>query len=287
MVLLNDSMKKPFVVVVVLYNNALPNYENLIRSNNDIIIIVVDNTLDRKLPLSRDNYVYLPLSENTGIAHALNIGCLYAIEKYNAEWVLTMDQDSIIPSNMIYCYSSFVNSANDAIGLICPLINVYNGENKKSSNNVVEVKTALSSGSYINMRAYKEIGGFKDELFIDEVDFDYCYRLRLHGYRIFQLNYVTLQHQLGNTKEYRLLGKHLFYVLNHNCLRHYYMQRNSLYMSKWYSKRFPELKRPYFNAIIAIVKVILFEDNKLKKIRYRIKGYLDYKNSILGKYIQK
>lgn len=280
-------MNKPFIVVVVLYNNDLPNYENLIRRNKDLIFIVVDNTPDRNLVLTGENFVYLPLGDNTGIAHALNIGCIYASEKYNAEWVLTMDQDSVIPINMINCYSSFVSSANDDVGLICPLINVYNGENKKSSDTLVEVKTALSSGSYVNMKAYKEIGGFKDELFIDEVDFDYCYRLRLHGYRIYQLNYVILQHQLGNTKEYSFRGKHLFYVLNHNCLRHYYMQRNYLYISKWYSNAFPELKWPYFNGIISIVKVLLFEDDKLNKIIYRIKGYLDYKKNILGKYIEK
>lgn len=56
------------------------------------------------------------------------------------------------------------------------------------------------------MEAYKKIKGFNNELFIDTVDTDFCYRLLLNGYRIIQLKNIYLDHQLGNITERKLFG---------------------------------------------------------------------------------
>lgn len=273
-----------FVVVVVLYNCLPKDYQHLCQRNDNIRLIFVDNTPQRDLAIS-DKYInYIPLGDNMGIAYALNIGCRYAMEKYEADWVLTLDQDSDITAEMIDGYSKFIR-ANDVrrVGLLCPLINVYHGENKIMSDTTTEVDIAITSGSFLNMKAYREIGGFKDELFIDEVDTEYCLNLKIHGFVIFQLNYILMQHQVGNCKEYKLFGKHMFYVLHHNFIRHYYMQRNSLYVSDMYSDIYPSIKKGLFQQILPLIKIILFENDKSRKIKYRFKGYRDYKNHRLGK----
>lgn len=269
------------VIVVVLYNSLPKDYNFILRQYN-VHLIIVDNTPNQDLGISDEHIDYIPLKENMGIAYALNIGCKRAID-YHAKWVLTLDQDSDISVSMIHEYIKFIDTKSDKIGLVCPLINVYHGENKQPSDSVEEIELAITSGSLINLHAYQEIGGFKNELFIDEVDFEYSLNLKAHGYHLYQLNYVLMQHQVGNTVEYRLFGKHLFYVLHHNYLRHYYMQRNSLYVRDLYVKKIPQIKKKLFQTILPLVKIILFEKDKIRKLQYRYWGYCDYKNKIMGK----
>lgn len=277
-------MKKNITIVVVLYNSFPKDYNHILDKYENVHMVIVDNTPGRDLCLSKNNLVYIPLKDNMGIAYALNVGCRYAIEKNDADWILTLDQDSVVPMEMIQEYFRYID-ANEGkkIGLLCPLIDVYYGEQKIKSDSIVEIDVAITSGSMINTLAYQEIGGFKDELFIDEVDTEFCLNLRSHGYHLFQLNYVLMQHQVGNCKEYTFMGKHLFYVLHHNYIRHYYMQRNSMYVADMYSDIFPSIKKSKFQLILPFLKILLFENDKIQKIVYRYKGYLDYKKGKFGK----
>lgn len=271
-------------IVVVLYYSLPKDYTSIFQEYPNIHMVIVDNTPGRDLAIDRDNVTYFPLGDNMGIAYALNVGCRFALNNCKVDWVLTLDQDSEIPINMIRDYVTFIKMRSDKIGLVCPLINVYHGENKLVSDTIEEVDFAITSGSLINLDAYKEIGGFKEELFIDEVDFEYSLNLKANGYHIYQLNYVLMQHQVGNTVEYRMFGKHLFYVLHHNYLRHYYMQRNSLYVRDLYINIFPFVKISFAQLILPFVKILLFEKDKMKKLVYRYRGYRDYKNNVFGKY---
>jgi rhamnosyltransferase len=45
----------------------------------------------------------------------------------------------------------------------------------------------MTSGCLTNLAIWDESGGFSDELFIDEVDHDYCLNVRRHGYRVVRL----------------------------------------------------------------------------------------------------
>jgi rhamnosyltransferase len=270
------------VIVVVLYNSFPKNYNDVLLKYN-VHLVIIDNTPNQELLIDDKRIDYIPLRENMGIAFALNLGCKRAFE-LQAKWVLTLDQDSDIPLNMIQEYMIFLNKRYEKVGLICPLINVYHGENKQPSDTIEEIELAITSGSLINLEAYQEIGGFKNELFIDEVDFDYSLNLKAHGYHLYQLNNVLMQHQVGNTVEYRLFGRHLFYVLHHNYLRHYYMQRNSLYVHDLYKNIFPNLNKSTFQTILSVLKIVFFEKDKIRKLLYRYKGYRDYKNKKMGKF---
>ena len=159
---------------------------------------------------------------------------------------------------------------------------MYEGEKKKAVDNVCEINTALSSGSLINVKAYDAVGGFLEKLFIDEVDFEFCWHIRSLGYHIYQLNNVVMQHQLGDTKEYKLFGRHLFYVMNEKPIRHYYMQRNQLYVRNQYANIYPEIKPTFWGTFMCLVKIVLFEKNVLKKLKARYLGYRDYKSNIFG-----
>lgn len=264
-------------IVIVLYNEMPPNY---VYDRQDYQIVIVDNTKQRKLNISGDNINYIPLLKNYGIAYALNVGFRKAKE-LGANWVLTMDQDSELPDNMIEKYSKVICSVkNEKIGLLSPIINIYEGQDNHISNSIEVTDYALTSGSLVNIKAYEEIGGFKNELFIDCVDFEFCLNLRTHGYKIVKVGSVLMQHHLGNTKEYKLFGKHLFYITNHSYIRSYYVMRNSLYVHDLYPLYFP--KKSFFQICISIIKIILFENDAIRKIKAIMLGIKDYKNNVKG-----
>lgn len=230
------------------------------------------------------NVIYLSCNGNKGIAYALNLACSKAIED-GCDWVLTLDQDSVIPPNMIKEYSLFLaNNAFDHIGLLTSQVNLYDGDNHTPTNTITEVLLCYTSGSFMNLKAFLKIGGFTEELFIDYVDFDYCLNLRLNNYHIYRINSVILEHHLGNITEYKLGGKHLFYVTNHNYIRRYYMTRNSRCVRDKYKQYFPEVDFGFSAFLVAVFKITFFEKNRLKKYRSICKGYLDYKNGRMGKY---
>lgn len=273
-------MRDKIAIVIVLYNNTPKDY---IFSNKDLNIVIVDNTPNQNLTLKGDNLYYMPLSNNYGIAKALNVGFQKAIE-LGMDWVLTMDQDSELPEDMIDEYIGFINSKHYRIGIVSPLINMYRGDHKKPSNTFVEINEALTSGSFINIQAYKDSGGFKNELFIDSVDFEFCWNIKRKGYKIYQLNKIIMQHQLGETREFRFLGKHLFYVTNHNYVRRYYITRNSLFVRNLYGDMMPKIKYKKIRRLISYLKIILFETDVLRKLKAIRLGTKDFKNNKFGKF---
>ncbi len=49
----------------------------------------------------------------------------------------------------------------------------------------------------IGRAAYEAIGGMRDELFIDGIDHEWCFRAKSLGYRTFVARDVTMSHDMG------------------------------------------------------------------------------------------
>lgn len=281
--------------VVVLYNpddEVKSNIASYIDSLD--VLYVIDNSSNNNSKRFKDKRIkYIFNGSNLGIAAALNIGARTAIKDgYN--WLLTMDQDSCFDKSNVDRMIEFLerlksdqfirgilNTSYEKIGLISPFHDTL------IESNVVPVGidsplNVMTSGNIINLKAYKKIGGFKDWLFIDAVDFEYCLNLRSYDYDIFRLNCIKLNHNLGNPVFKKILFKKM-YSLNHSPIRRYYMVRNRHYLNELYKNDFPdycklELSRTKKEAI----KIILCERDKIKKLRAMFKGYIDYKRGIKG-----
>ena len=112
-------MKNKFSIVIVLYNEQPPAY---VYSGIEEIVILVDNTPGRDLSINLPNVKYIPLKRNYGIAKALNVGFRYA-QELCSDWVLTMDQDSDLPHNMLSEYKRYIPMLPKA-AVLSPLINM-------------------------------------------------------------------------------------------------------------------------------------------------------------------
>ncbi|MBE6158959.1 MAG: glycosyltransferase family 2 protein [Firmicutes bacterium] len=270
--------------VVVLYNPSVDNIKFINTYVDEVDkLYVVDNSDDNIKRLnSTDKIEYVKLNKNMGIAHALNVGAKRAI-KDKFKYLLTLDQDSKITKKNIKDMKSFIGKTKlKKIGLVSPYQDIDSGD-KLPEDEYTDIIEIMTSGNIIYLNAYQEIGGFKDWLFIDAVDLEYCLNLHKHGYKVLRLNNVIMKHNLGNYSIHKFLGKD-YRCSNHNATRRYYMVRNNLYVRDMYHDMFPE----YTDWLIGVQKgqakrVFMFEKNKFKKLRYMYKGYNDYKKGIQGK----
>ena len=289
-----------FAGVVVLYNPDI-NINYSIQSYIKGIerLYVVDNSLNDNSNLIHKSkkIKYIPNFDNLGIATALNIGAKNAI-KDGFDYLLTMDQDSKFDNDdiikmieMIKGYSKNKELKKEygedlnKIGLFSPLHVINNNPSIMGMPNTKydSPLNVMTSGNIINLKVYKEIGGFKDDFFIDCVDFEYCMNMRKHGYSLIRNNEIKLHHELGNYVKKRIFGKE-YATFEHNHIRRYYIIRNRCYLCDMYWNDFNEYCRLEKKCSFREFKLVwLCEKHKLKKSWYMLKGYIDYKKGKKGK----
>lgn len=273
--------------IVTLYNPELDVKKNIESYLTDLDkVYVIDNTPNcensQVLPSSK-KIEYLPQHKNLGVATALNIAAKLAIED-GYEWLLTMDQDSKFKKNQVKQMIKYIEKNNcERVGLVSPWHLINTGV-KKPEDDIDYPLEVMTSGNIINLNAYQEIGGYKDWYFIDDIDIEYCMNLNVNGYKVVRLNYVELKHDLGDIEVKRKLGRD-FVCSNHNYIRRYYMVRNTFYLCSQYQEFFPDycnfLKRGLRGQL---QNIILFENDKYKKVRNMIRGYRDFKKGLKGEY---
>ena len=270
--------------VVVFYNPSKENIDNIDKYIDSIDkLYVVDNSDDDIIRIDSTKKIeYLKLNSNKGIAYALNVGAQKAIDG-GYEFLLTMDQDSKVTSEIVNGMKDYLSKHDTKkIGLVSPYQDI-DAKEDKSNKKVEDMIEVMTSGNIINLNAYKEIGGFKDWLFIDCVDTDYCMNLHKHGYKVLRLNYIIMKHELGNLVVHKLFGKE-YPCYNHNPMRRYYIVRNNLYINDMYKDLYPDYCAWLLRVQKGQVKrIIAFEKNKFKKLRMMFRGYRDYKKGIKGK----
>jgi rhamnosyltransferase len=218
--------------------------------------------------------------ENEGIARALNIGAVKAGEE-GYDFLLTMDQDSSAEPDMVEKMLRCLNeAAGGKIGIISPFHMTKSSGSPPSKVLCQEVMTPMTSGCLLNLTAYRQVGPFRDDLFIDFVDNEYCLRLRKQGFRVLRANGALLEHSVGDTHKY---GP--FIATNHSPLRRYYKTRNRFLTNRLYRCDFPG--HCLFDRVRLakeIVSIILFEEEKLAKLHMMWRGYRDYRAGRFGKY---
>ena len=215
-----------------------------------------------------DKCCYISFNNNFGIAYALNYCAKQSISD-GYSWMLTMDQDSRFTGDLSV-YFNMVDLANDNVAIIAPSYDL--GGFYKSDTFVV-----MTSGNLINLSIYQKLGGFRDDFFIDMVDYEYCLNLRKNHYDILVCDKVILKHNLGNIKSKKVFGKVIYYT-NHNPLRRYYITRNRYILNKLYSDIFPDFcKKELCYNKREVLKILFFEDKKLEKFKMIKKAKRDYK----------
>lgn len=274
---------------IVTYNPGIERLtENIAAIIDQVTMVyIVDNGSSnikdiRELILQWGDKIHLAENlKNEGIAFALNQ--LMDMADGRFDWILTLDQDSVVQSDLIEVYEGILDKT-DNVGILCCKMLDRNADKGKRMNPAEETKRhavgicdipkCITSASLTNVKAVLAVGGFDDNLFIDGVDDDICYALTRGGYRIVQADYIGLLHELGQSKTYHLFGK-TFTVTNHSAFRKYYISRNAIILAKKYHFN---LMVSYLNAYKRILTVLIFEQDKRNKISAIVKGIQDGTN---------
>lgn len=271
--------------VITLYHpdkNVLSNIKTFLGQLD--ILYVLDNTenpdISTKEIFSKIEKVeYKAFGDNMGISYAMN----YALKNAgDYDFLLTMDQDSYFMPGMMKKYKQAIE-AQEKINPQKTGVYSVNFDQKVDvpMPGCKKIDTAITSGSIIPVHLAIKIGGFDENLFIDEVDNEFCYRVKKNGYDILEFPSIILNHSLGHQTFHQILGFH-YNTFNHNALRKYYMTRNRIYVLK----KYPEIRCWYIKNIIKdIIKVLLAENNKKYKITYIVKGMRDGIMNRMGKHI--
>lgn len=74
---------------------------------------------------------------------------------------------------------------------------VYGHSSGRSVANSRAVWFAISSGSLIDVAAFREIGAFRSDFFIDAIDIEWCFRAWSAGYSCWTANDILMPHRLG------------------------------------------------------------------------------------------
>jgi rhamnosyltransferase len=281
--------KKESVGAVIVAFNDYASVLRLIESLQSQVsfICVVDNSTfdDKFICDSKDSaeIIYIKNKTNLGLGEALNIG-IKKVLTLKTEWVLLLDQDSMVDFGMIENMLSSYYSANDKlVAQIVPL--VYDNNTLRYLPSLIFRRFGLkkiyapkedtfidfqiTSGSLIKKEIFEKIGFMDEKFFIDYIDFDYCFRLRSFKYKILLSKNALLHHSLGE-KSFKM-G---ICFIQHPNIRIFYQVRNRLIVMKRYSSVFPyftanEIK----NLILKLGKIIILEDDKKKKFQNYFKGF--------------
>lgn len=259
---------------------------NLVKDQVDHVYIIdnSDITANCIYDLGDSFCTVISCGGNIGIAKALNLGLQEALNK-NYDWVLSLDQDSLLPKSTIKEYNKFIiQNKHVKIGALMPSFYLCPNAIKLIGDNEEECHDYMTSGSLVNLKAFKKCGGFTNELFIDMVDTDFGFKLIQNGYKIFRLKNIVMHHNIGNSTDITFVGHHLFYITNHNYIRRYYITRNLLYLKKKYKNQFKEYNSPWFKISKSIIRIVLFEKDKFRKLISICYGIVDYQNQSYGKY---
>ena len=280
---------------VVVAFNPEPNLVERLRAIRGQVsaVLIVDNSEQEAPQWLRDAVSGLDAELisnecNLGIGAALNQGLDWARER-GLKWLATFDQDTMV-------YDSYIEGAGKAFGACpdrdrvaivgCNYVESYRREafwRGDGSEAWVEVVSVITSGSLVRLEVAEALGPFRDDFFVDLIDFEYCLRARARGFMIILSTAPLMEHAVGEPTWCRLLWKKNLTTPNHSPSRQYYFTRNHLVVMKKYMMRERgAVMRTIKTRAKEIVLVICCERGKLGKIRGMVLGAFDALRGRMG-----
>lgn len=212
-------------------------------------VVVVDNASDRAWKQALNDKVaargavVLHQPHNRGLAAAQNIGIDWA--RLNGFLhVLLLDQDSEPERGMVASLLAALKmlSVEHRVAAVgprfhdarehrdAPFVRVGFPFNRKvwcaRGTRTIACDFLISSGALIPMEVLDRIGPMDAGLFIDNVDLEWSFRARAHGFVLHGVCEATMQHRLGDAR--RPLPFGVGQIVVHGPVRLYYMMRNRL-----------------------------------------------------------
>lgn len=237
----DTKQTKTVALVIVLYN---PNPEDLIQVEHLSALYpgaVVDNSDSPHFPSSTiGKMAYQSLGANYGIAKAQNVGMRLILDNGSPDFIVFLDQDSRLddgyPLTIAHKFDS-ISQRISQLAILGPTIMIQGTQESYHSiihrdhqvyDDFIPRREVISSGSCMAVEAIGQVGMNDESLFIDFVDFEWCWRARAKGYLCGVTPAVTITHKVGH-REIHIGG---YLIILSAPFRYYYQFRNFLWLSR-------------------------------------------------------
>lgn len=235
---------------IVVYHPELSKLKTLINALESQVekIVIFNNggcTVDEIITLFCSNrFEIIGIGQNIGIAKALNEIC-HVVAQNSVSYVVTFDQDSAPGIGFVSeLHKNFLNlsNSNENVAAVGPVF-IDEREDREvlpvfqalpfwikkinplvGSNIPINASILITSGMLLNISAWKIVGDFREDYFIDHVDTEWCLRARSKGFKLFVCSNLLMKHELSNEAPKRVFGR---LVLKYNPVRRYYAFRNT------------------------------------------------------------
>jgi rhamnosyltransferase len=285
-------------LIFVLYQPTEQFLKNLARARAFCPnMVAVDNSPEADQRLQerlREQDIQVIFNRNEGgLAGAYNRGAEVLLER-KCEVIFLLDQDSEIEALF---FSSMMQACRE-LGtdefLVGPKIYEVNLEKcmpvfqpgrylpkrlriDDETEGMFPSLCIISSGSAISAVAYRKLGAFREDYFIEYIDIEYSLRAVSQNVPVYMNAAVTMRQTTGKIERH---GDK--YTTNHVAWRRYYGSRNAVHCLYLHRASWGLHWVSGLLAFLQVLRVLQYEPQKLKKITAITCGYLDGLIGLLG-----
>lgn len=243
-------------------------------------VLVVDNGSDdltleylRTLP---DRYELHLLPENLGVGagHNLALRELLGSDEFDCAWLL--ENDSIPPPSCLARLLESVSKLENAgvrFGCVKPQQTHPEQQRAHKPPGLQVAATTTFNGILLPRRTIETVGLIREDFFIDQDDREYSQRLVAAGLPVYVDQTITIDH----------LGKGRGRSSSPTVARTYYRVRNVTYMRRQSMPLALAIMETLVRSGVAVVRTLLGEDLKRRRILARVNAAFDGIRGDLGR----
>lgn len=258
--------------VVVLYNPTEEEIRNVNSYLNKVdYAVIFDNSKENHSDLvseylnNSNNYEYITQNKNLGLCKALNLG-IQILKKQGCKWAFVTDADSRIDECIFEVYNKAIRDFRNEINIaLFSPVHIYDRSKNVPFDGYRAIKFSMTSGWLLDIDIFLKQNGFFEDLFVDGLDFDYCFKSIKNGYKIIECGQAIVYHHPADTREFLGLKYGIASPFR------YYMQFRSL---SWMILRYKSFSMIKF-FLWKCFKIIFLFSNKTKYCSAIFKGTFD------------
>lgn len=257
-------MSKVSITVIIVTYNAEDYIDSCVISllmqeyTNFNILIIDNNSTDktkdfiREYIRVREKIILIENQGNFGFSKACNIGIKYALGNLASDFVLLLNQDTIVQKNLLkdllvwherkgtgaYCPKILMRKSSKiwwigtkffSIGdlLKNPKLSVSYHIDKEQEDNFffeepLEREAITGCALFLPRKLIEDVGLFDERFFMYGEDLDYSLRTKAKGYKLFIIPGAVVYHDVGMENEALITGRNFERIV-----RRYFMHFNS------------------------------------------------------------
>ena len=248
------------IVVCVLYNptdSILQKWKEKIQILPQFFFLFVDNSQKKIFDF-----------ENIGIQYA---------KKNLFDYVVFFDQDSDFSDyylpDMVQEYNHIKEKFPNLVILGPRIIDKeshkeYKHKDANNNDDYLVCRELISSGSMVKTDDFDKIGLLEEKLFIDYVDFEWCWRAKQNGYVCIKTKKISLMHEVGQRRR-SFIG---YPIILSSPIRYFYQYRNYFRLIKRSYVPLDWKKKVLVRKIFELFTVPFIYHRNPKTLYYMIKG---------------